>query len=80
MLEQTVFPHSHDLEQLRSLLPSGWAVRHAEIDLPALTRWATESRYPTFDEPNREEAGAALELARQVVGVVRDDFGGRGGE
>lgn len=80
VLEQTAFPKSHDLEQLRALLPSGWAIRHAEIDLPALTRWATESRYPTFDEADTEEAGAALEQARQVVGAVRDDLGVRGAE
>ncbi|MDA1190477.1 MAG: HEPN domain-containing protein, partial [Candidatus Poribacteria bacterium] len=40
------FPPSHNLNTLRALMPSGWAVTSDYDDLSELTEWVSESRYP----------------------------------
>ena len=72
-------PITHDLDQLRSLLPRGWRVKEAHPQLGRLTRWAITSRYPgriraPRKEPDVEDAKWACEKARSVVESVKVDF------
>ena len=73
VLRQTPFPRSHDLEELRGLLP-------AELDLPdpdelaPLTAYAADARYPelAFDTaPTAEDALDATGIAERVVAMAR---------
>ena len=77
-LEQVEYPFSHDLERLVALVPEGWTVRAAEADLPRLSEWAVESRYPGEPEATPENARAALVAARAVVEAVDGDLRERG--
>lgn len=78
VFEQVAFPFSHDLEQLRALVPIGWRVRAVQADLPTLSRWAVEGRYPDSDAPTDEDATAALTAAREVVAVAAGELRERG--
>ncbi len=80
VFEQVAFAFSHDLEQLRALVPIGWRVRGAQADLPTLSRWAVEGRYPDSDAPTDEDATAALTAAREVVAVAASELRERGVE
>jgi HEPN domain-containing protein len=80
VFEQVAFPFSHDLEQLRALVPIGWRVRGVQADLPTLSRWAIEGRYPDSDAPTDEDATAALTAAREVVATVASELRERGVE
>ena len=51
VFEQVDVPKSHDLDQLRGLVPLGWNVRQTDADLSSLSRWATDGRYPDTGEP-----------------------------
>lgn len=64
VFEQVSFPFSHDLEQLRALVPIGWRVRGIQADLPTLSRWAIEGRYPDSDAPTDEDASGGIGVAR----------------
>lgn len=78
VFEQVAFPFSHDLEQLRALVPIGWRVRGVQADLPTLSRWAIEGRYPDSDAPTDEDATAALTAAREVVAASAGELRERG--
>jgi hypothetical protein len=42
------------------------------IELPVLTRWAIEGRYPgDLDEATHADGNKAIAIARQVLAVVR---------
>ncbi len=43
---QIDFPHRHDLDALRNLIPEGWQLKFEHPDLADLTEWAVEARYP----------------------------------
>lgn len=81
MLDGIDFPFRHDLDALRNLLPSGWAVKHEFPDLAWLTAWAVEARYPgDWPEATVEDARRAVALARAVFVSVVGDFRRRGVE
>jgi HEPN domain-containing protein len=64
-------PHTHNLEKLCASLPGGHSVPVAPKELRALTRWATEFRYPgPWPEASEQEAREAVTLARNVVDAV----------
>lgn len=64
-------PKGHRLDQMAGLLPDADAVLFIALDLPELSRWAIEGRYPDdFDEATRVQASAAVDLARTIVAVV----------
>ncbi|HUT54996.1 MAG TPA: HEPN domain-containing protein [bacterium] len=72
---QIDFPYRHDLEALRNLLPAGWKIKEADLDMPGLTEWAVEARYPgEWPEATRNEADNALELARRILEIVTADL------
>ena len=75
VLLQRSFPRTHDLSRLLDLLPSNWAIRAAGADLPALTEWATESRYPgDWEEATQAEAETAVRTAQAVLAAIQQDM------
>jgi HEPN domain-containing protein len=65
-------PKLHDLDRLAQRLPDGEQAAFREIDLPPLTRWAIDGRYPgDLDEATRDDAEQAVSLAREVLDRVR---------
>jgi HEPN domain-containing protein len=81
VLEGMDFPFRHDLDGLRNLLPSGWAVKQEFPDLAELTAWAVQARYPgDWPEATQEDARRAVALARAVFERVVEDFQRRGVE
>ena len=64
-------PKRHDLDLLCRLLPIEELSSFAGLNLPELSRWALEGRYPDdFDDATRSQAAQALELARTIFVVV----------
>ena len=55
---QIEYPLSHDLDQIRLLIPEGWRIRYDPPDLSFLTEWAVEARYPG-DWPDSDRNGRA---------------------
>jgi HEPN domain-containing protein len=79
VFEQIEFPFSHDLDALRNLLPSSWSVKRNCPDLRELSEWAVEARYPgDWPDATREEAVAAVTIARGVYDEVVRDLASRG--
>jgi HEPN domain-containing protein len=65
-------PKLHDLDRLAARLPEADNVRFDAIDLPALTRWAIEGRYPDeLEDATHADAERAVALARQVLSAAR---------
>ncbi len=65
-------PKLHDLDRLAQRLPNHEGKAFASIELPELTRWLIEGRYPAdLDEATHADALKAIAAARQVLVVVR---------
>ncbi len=74
VIEQIRFPRTHELERLRPLLPTGWALPDQEA-LAGLSRFAVAGRYPdglfdagfdTGPEPTWSDAEESVRLAESV--------------
>lgn len=71
---QIPFPKTHELNQLRDLLPEGWAVKE-KADLEELSAWAVEPRYPgDMIEATVQDAEAAVEQARGIYETTFEDL------
>jgi len=71
-------PKTHDLDDLRRRLPSGWRVKEQLSDLSSLSDFAVDSRYPDDIAPVTPlQSATAVRQAIAVVRLVRDDFGRR---
>jgi HEPN domain-containing protein len=69
-------PKLHDLDRLVQRLPSDEGLELSAIELPELTRWAIEGRYPgDLDEANATDAVRAVAIAKQVLEVVVETLG-----
>ncbi len=65
-------PKLPDLDRLVSRLPEVDALAFDGLDLPELSRWAIDGRYPAdLDEATSADAGRAIDLA--TVGARRGD-------
>jgi HEPN domain-containing protein len=65
-------PKLHDLDRLAQRLPDDEGSAFAPIELPELTRWSIEGRYPAdLDEATHTDAVKAIVVARQVLDLVR---------
>ncbi len=65
-------PKLHDLDRLAQRLPGDEGTAFAPIELPELTRWSIDGRYPAdLDEATHADAVKAIAVARQVLEVVR---------
>ncbi|MGH7341885.1 MAG: HEPN domain-containing protein [Candidatus Rokuibacteriota bacterium] len=65
------FPKSHDLERLSALVPPDARPRLSAEEQVTLTEYATEARYPGWDDIPLVEARRAVALARRVRKEVR---------
>ena len=65
-------PRLHDLDRLAQRLPDDEGSAFVPIELPELTRWSIEGRYPAdLDEATHADALKAIFVARQVLAAVR---------
>ena len=65
-------PKLHDLDRLAQRLPDDEGSAFVPIELPELTRWSIEGRYPAdLDEATHADGLKAIAIARQVLDVVR---------
>jgi HEPN domain-containing protein len=70
-------PKLHDLDRLVAQLPEEDAIVFDGFDLPELTRWAIEGRYPAeLDEATNADAERAIALARSVISAADDRITG----
>ncbi|HYU21158.1 MAG TPA: HEPN domain-containing protein [Chloroflexota bacterium] len=74
ILLQIRFPFTHDLDELRDLIPVGWDLKQQHPDLSELSQWAVEARYPgNWRDAAEADAHNAAAQARTVVeSVLRD--------
>ena len=76
---QIQYPFTHDLNELRDIVPADWQSTTGLADLSPVTEFAVRSRYPGGrPEPTEVEAGIAVDLAREVLGAVLRDLLSRG--
>ena len=62
------FPRTHDLAYIMDLLPSGVTVPPTMLELPALSRYAVQQRYPGENPPlTQRHRKRAVWLAEQTV-------------
>ena len=72
-------PKLHDLDRLAQRLPGDEGSAFATIELPELTRWSIEGRYPAdLDEATHADALKAIVVARQVLDVARSRIASKG--
>lgn len=65
-------PKLHDLDRLAQRLPHGEGSAFDAIELPELTRWSIEGRYPAdLDQATHADAVKVIAIATQVLNVVR---------
>ena len=80
-LEHDDYPRIHELEDLRSQLPTSWPVHSLDVDLDRLSKSAVSARYPEVRMlPTRDEAVEAVADARLIVNAVVEEFQRRGHE
>ena len=61
-----------DLDRLTARLPESDARLFDDIDLPDLSRWAIEGRYPgDLDEASSAQAERAIVIAAELVGTTQ---------
>ena len=61
-------PRSHDMAYLLTMLPDGVSVSTSLLELPILTKYAVQQRYPGEGPPlTPKHRSSALELAEQAV-------------
>ena len=79
VLEEIDFPYTHDLNDLRNLLPDSWPLRADHSELAELTEWAVAARYPgEWAEAIESDAIRAESQARAVRDSVVAEFRCRG--
>ena len=72
-------PKLHDLDRLAQRLPDDEGTAFATIELPELTRWSIEGRYPAdLDEATHGDAMKAIAVARRVIDAVHPRVGNEG--
>ncbi len=65
-------PKTHDLADLRALVPADTELTVADADLQRLNPWTIEGRYPgDIPDAIRAQADGCLAAAERVVGAVR---------
>ena len=68
---QIDFHRTHNLNDLRDMVPESWQLKTAYPNLSNLTRWAVEARYPeTMQEATNTEASEAVKQARSIWNSV----------
>jgi HEPN domain-containing protein len=68
-------PRTHDLDELRDLLPATWRITRRFPDLARLSGYSVEARYPDDISPvSPLQAANAVRQAIAIVRLVREDF------
>ena len=79
VLEGVAPPRTHDLNELRDLLPEGWEIPGTPAELKQLSEWAEQSRYFNgWDELTHADAAWGIETAQGIYEAVAAEFGRRG--
>ncbi len=79
ILEGVNPPRTHDLDELRKLLPDTWRLVRRHPDLARLSDYAAESRYPDDMGPVTPlQSATAVRQAIAVIRLIREDFERRG--
>lgn len=69
------FPKSHDLTELRVLLPKPAQNEIDASELAEINPYAIETRYPgEYEVPSREEAEKAVQIARSIQNKIKKIF------
>jgi HEPN domain-containing protein len=69
------FPHTHDLDRVRELIPEGWEIKEKFPELYDLSVWAVDSRYPGHTPDVVEyEARETLLLAEAIYDAVKEEL------
>jgi HEPN domain-containing protein len=72
---QIEYPHHHNLDQLRDLIPTGWSVKTDFTTLKPLAEWAVESRYfSELPDATPDNARDTTRQARAVYQTVHADL------
>lgn len=73
------FPFTHDLDDLRDLLPGDWHCKQAYTQLKALSEWAVDSRYPGVSEdPSKAQSKEAYSQAKGILESIEKTLVQRG--
>lgn len=76
---QIEYPHRHNLDELRDLIPAGWSVKTDYPTLKPLVAWAVESRYfSELPDATPDNARDAARQARAIYESVTGDLAGHG--
>lgn len=72
-------PRSHDLNELRDLLPEGWNIRGSDAELQQIGKWAEKSRYSFgYEEFTDPTAAWGIEMAQAIYDAVVAGLAERG--
>lgn len=72
---QIDYPHRHNLDELRDLIPAGWSVKTTYSTLKPLAEWAIEARYfSELPDATPDNARDTTRQARAIYESVRADL------
>ena len=73
VLKGIEFERTHDIRRLVELCSQADPEFHYLLDIGAhfLTEYATETRYPGFHQPTKEEAEESFEVARKALEFIK---------
>ena len=73
------FPRTHNLADLRRLLPSAPSQQRSAGDLAQLSRWGVEARYPgDWPEASQDDARTAMAEAQSILADVASALAAHG--
>lgn len=76
---QVEFPRTHQLEQLRPLIPDTWSAVRELPGFVELSEWAYKARYPgDWPEPTERDGVAAVQQANAVWAAVLEELHSHG--
>ena len=75
-LDNISFKPIHNLDELATLLPEIWNVKHSMADLLRLSSMVVSSRYADtrYGDPTKTDADRALRMATDIFETVEEEF------
>ena len=74
-LSEEHIPKTHDLTELEALVVCRGGPRLPRGNLRTLSQHAVASRYPEVEQPTDQEAAQAVEMAEELLELVREAVG-----
>ena len=71
-LYQIPVPKTHDIEKILNLIPDNDRFPMTTNEMRAMTAYATDTRYPAFEEISLDDARKAVAIAERVRQAVRE--------